>query len=734
MRAISAATTFTLEIDGVSSSLWVASFEGEEGMSALFQFRITLASEDADVAPSLAVGKGALLTIETAGSEPRYVHGIIERFRQADAGKRLFTYHAVLVPSLHRLCLRQDSRIYQELSVPQIIEQVLSEAGVHDYRMSVEGIYEPREYCVQYRETDLAFISRLMEEEGIYYFFEHQPGKHVLVMSDGASALGPIPSPASLVYRPPLGAMAHGESVSRIAYMEEIRTGKVSLGDFNFQRPQLSLLSSTGVDQNADLEVYDYPGEYELPGKGAALSKIRLEERQVSRRTGDGESGCARMTPGYQFSLAEHPRDAMNRGYLLTRVQHRGTQPHMGDASVEGTSYANAFQFILDNVPYRPERNTPRPQIHSVQTAIVTGPAGEEIYTDQHGRVKVQFHWDRRGKRDERTSCFIRVSQLWAGAGWGAMFIPRIGHEVVVAFVEGDPDRPLIVGRVYHGANVPPYPLPAEKTKSTIKSDSTIGDGNNEFRFEDKKGSEEIWLHGQKDYNIRIEHDKTQFIGNDEAKHVGHDETHQVDHDRRKVIKHDQLEAIHHDDTIDVGANRRETIGGNESVSIGGNAVRTVSASQTEGVGAVYTLNVGGAMSQSIGGVLNVNVGGAMIENVGVSASTTVGGNASLTAGADYTLSVGRSLNTTVAKDHSESAGADRTITVNNKLTIMVGESVVTLDKDGKITVSGKDITIQGGGTIHVRGKSKVLVKSEGPVQVEASGEVRVKGSAVKMN
>ena len=725
----------TFQIEGLGSELRVMRFDGHEGISQLSHFDVVVACAENDLAFASAVGKPAVLTFRV-GDQPRYVHGIVSSFEQGEEGRKLTAYHITLVPNAWRLQHRRDSRIFQELSTPDILKKVLDKAGIADYKIQVSGAYSPREYCVQYRESDWSFLCRLMEEEGIYYYFEHTEDKDVLVIGDVPATHEPIAGAATIPYRASLGALVKTEHVSRFRYSERVRPGKVTLRDYNFKKPNLALESSKAGRDDTDLEIYDYPGDYEAPGGGSTFAGVRLEMLQATKKTGDGDSACPRLTPGYKFTLADHTRDDFNQEYLITRVDHQGFEPRM-DAPMgdETPPYKNTFEVIPATVAFRPPQVTTWPTIKGIQTAIVVGPGGEEIYTDAHGRIKVQFHWDREGKKDEHASCWIRVSQIWAGGAWGAMFIPRIGHEVVVDFLEGDPDRPLVVGSVYHGANVTPYPLPAEKTKSTIKSNSsTGGGGSNELRFEDKKGSEEVYLHGQKDWNIKIEHDKNQLIGHDETKKVGHDETQEIDHDRRKTIKHDQFEAVHHDDTIEVGANRRETIGGNESVTISGNAVRAVGVSQTEGVGATYTLSVGGAMSQSVGGVLNTNVGGAKIENVGVSASQTVGGNVSLTAGRDYTVSVGASLNTSVGKDHAETADANRTITVAKKLTITVGESVVTLEKDGKITIQGKDITVQGEGTIHVQGKSKVIVKSDGPVQVEAAGEVRVKGSAVKMN
>jgi len=752
MPEIGASTKFKFQVEGLSSATWVARFEGTEAISGLYQFELTLTSEEKDISFADVIGRAARLTLETDKSEPRHIHGLVARFRHAEDGKKFTVYHATLVPRLWRLRHRHDSRIFQALSVPDIIKKVLEGAGLssNDYRLSLAASYATREYCVQYRESDFDFISRLMEEEGIFYYFEHAEDNHVLVLADAPDATSPIPSD-TLNYRPALGAMAHGESVSRFWYAEEVQAGKVTLSDFNFKKPNLSLLSSSQAKSDLDLEIYDYPGEYDVPPDGSALSKVRLEERQARRAVSDGESGCIRLTPGYRFTLNEHPREADNREHLLTHVRHQGAQAQMAEAgSGESPSYSNTFQCIPSDVPFRPERRTPRPTIKGVQTAIVTGPAGDEVYTDEHGRVKVQFHWDRQGKKDEKSSCWIRVSQLWAGAGWGAMWIPRIGHEVVVDFIEGDPDRPLIVGRVYHGANVPPYPLPGEKTKSTIKSNSSPGGGgSNELRFEDRAGAEEIYLHGQKDWNIKIEHDKAQIIGNDESldvghdreKHVAHDQSETVDHDKKIQVGNDHKENIDGNATIHVGKDHTESIDGKESLtigktrdvsvasdqttSIGGNHTITVSKSHdetitismTQNVGVASTENVGAAKTLDVGAAYSVNVGAAMSTNVGASQSTSVGGNQS----------------TSVGKNQSTDVGGNMSVVVAKKVVITCGESSITLDKSGKITVSGKDISVTGTGNVSVKAKN-VNVSSDGKVNVKASGNVAVKGSKIGMN
>ena len=696
---VTQALPFTFQVASLEEELRVVRFDGDEGLSQLFQFEIQL-SAGPDITCADVLGKAALLTIESQG-EPRYVHGIVSRFEQGPHGDGQSLYRATLVPTVWPLVHRHDSRIFQELSIPQIMEKVFESAGISlaEVKWSLSGKHPVREYCVQYRESDWAFISRLMEEEGIFYFFHHQSDADMMMVADGGSVHRPIEKPSTLAFQTSVGAMTQGEGVLSFTYAESVLPGKVSLTDFDFKKPMLALGKSAG---EGPLEVYDYPGEYDAPAIGEELARIRLEEARAVQKIGHGESTCVRLAPGYLFSLSDHGRDANNRQYLVTRLHHRGGHAH-GEGSGELRSYSQEFEVIPAGVPYRPARFTPRPIVRGVQTAIVVGPGNEEIYTDEHGRVKVHFHWDRQGKRNEKSSCWIRVSQLWAGAGWGAMWIPRVGHEVIVEFIEGDPDRPIIVGRVYHGANVPPYALPAERTKSTIKSNSTpAGEGSNEPMFEDKKGGEQIYLHGQRDWNIKIENDKTQLVGNDERL--------EVEHDRNKEVRNDQHEIVGRDKTIDVGGDHNESIGKNESVMIGANAERTVA----------------GSLSLSVGETMSETVGGNSLENVS--------GSKSVEVDESMTIKVVKELKVTVSKDSIEKVDEKKKIQVGKTYTLMVGDGSVSVDKDGTITIQGKDITIKGAGKINVQGGKKIVLKSDGPVEVDASSSVKIKGSTVGVN
>ncbi|HFE44528.1 MAG TPA: type VI secretion system tip protein VgrG [Nannocystis exedens] len=586
---------FSLNIQGISGLSRVVRFSGHEGISALFEFHLELAGADIDLRQ--IIGKEATLTIE--GIEvPRFVHGIISHVQYSGHSRRHTLYELTLVPPLWRLLHRTNCRVFQPADTQAILTKVFKDAGLkkENIRFDLSASYGERNYCVQYRESDFAFISRLLEEDGIFYFFEHDAEKTTLVLADHAGAHKPIPG-VSVVWFNAGSEVREREHIDHMRFAETIRPGKISLRDFNFKKPDDTLDVNADAERDVDLEIYDYPGEYQEPSEGAphmggSMAKIRLESLQAAKRQGSGGSDCPRLTPGCTFTLQGHlKRPDLNRGYLLTRVVHHGSQPQVLDEDSQGGfHYSNDFVCIEDNVPFRPPRMTPRPIVRGVQSATVVGPDSEEIHTDDQGRVKVQFHWDREGEFNHDSSCWVRVSQLWAGNGWGSMFIPRIGHEVLVDFIEGDPDRPIITGRVYHGNNDLPYPLPDEKTKTTIKSDSSIGGGGfNELRFEDRKGSEEIFLHAQKDWNTVILNNLTEKVSSRRSSSIGSSETISVGSTRTLSVSES--------DTTTVGTDRSATVGANETISIAETRSVSVGSTDSTTIGAEHSATISQAAS-----------------------------------------------------------------------------------------------------------------------------------------
>ncbi|MCJ7540859.1 MAG: type VI secretion system tip protein VgrG, partial [Desulfobacterales bacterium] len=445
--------------------LLLSGFSGTEGISEPFSFELDFLSENHSIPFENIIGKNVTLSVVLADGDKRFFNGIISRFSAGGddgGGRREYAfsiYSATMVPWFWLLTRTADSRIFQNLSVPDIIEKVFKEKGFLDYKMLVHGSYEKKVYCVQYRETDFNFVSRLLEQEGIYYFFKHEKKKHTLIMSDSPEEHKSCPKQKSARCDISAGAWQEEDVITGLDWMQEIRIGKYTVKDFNFEMPTTDLkveVPAQHVLGPGEREVYDYPAEYVKRVEGERLGNIRMQEEEAQITTINGSSVCRSFTSGYRFDLKGFNRDEMNeKAYVLTSVHHDANEPVGASGDQSGASYTNSFTCIPFKIPYRPPRHTPKPMVEGVQTAIVVGPSGEEIYPDKHGRVKVQFHWDREGKRDENSSCWIRVSQVWAGAGWGAMCIPRIGHEVIVDFIEGDPDRPIITGRVYHGTNKP---------------------------------------------------------------------------------------------------------------------------------------------------------------------------------------------------------------------------------------------------------------------------------------
>jgi type VI secretion system secreted protein VgrG len=597
-----------------TDKLLLEGFSGSEQISGLFSFKLFLLSEEKSISFDAIVGKTATVQVDDGGTK-RHFNGIVSQFSQGNLESRFVRYHATLVPWLWNLTQCSDCRIFQSKTVPEIIEAVFQDRGFQDYKLKLNATYSPRDYCVQYDETDFDFVSRLMEEEGIFYFFEHEADKHTLVLGDAPSAYPTCPGQSSAPYAPNAGPQG-GESVSAFLLEQEVRPAQYTLTDYNFEQPSTSLgvqaPTLITVGRNDKLEVYEYPGEYRKLSEGERYAKLRMEAQEVPHLRARGGGDCRSFTSGHVFTLKGHYRDAYNGKYLLTSVSHDAASNMRqggGDAS-----YSNAFTCIPAKVPYRPARATARPRMVGVQTAVVVGPNGEEIYTDKYGRVKVQFHWDRKGKMDENSSCWIRVATSWAGKQWGAISLPRIGQEVIVSFLEGDPDQPLIVGSVYNGEQMPPYALPANATRSTLKSNSSKGGkGFNELRLEDKKGEEQIFMHAEKDLDVRVKNDAKETVSNNRHLLVESDQLEQVDGDKHATIKGDLLESISGNHGLKVSGNLLESAG--QSISIKAGMEIVISA------GMQITLKAGG--SSIVIGPAGVQIDGLLVQlNCGGSGSS----------------------------------------------------------------------------------------------------------------
>ena len=592
--------------------LLLRSLKGDEGISRLFHFELELLTTQSAIDFSKVVGHAATVGVRLADGTDRFFNGFVSSLAVLGGEGSFTVYRAELVPWMWLLTRTTDCRVFQNQSIPSIIEKVFGDLGFHDFQSRLKNVYPPREYCVQYRETDFNFVSRLMEQCGIFYYFQHENGKHTLVMTDTSSEHTAFPGLERARYRAMKDASQYEPDViTSWAVSMELRPSKYSLGAYNFETPSVNLTVQVesppvgeGAAPAAKYEVYDYPGGYLKRPEGEGIVRVRIEEQESQVVTVRGTSTCRGLASGYRFELVDHPQQDANQQYVVTAVTHSAAETSYGAAKKETSGqYKNSFAAVPLRVPFRPRRVTPRPVIHGVQTAVVVGKKGEELWVDKHGRVKIQFFWDREGKRDENSSCWVRVAQNWAGKRWGAMFLPRIGQEVIVAFLEGDPDAPIITGRVYNGEQMPPYDLPAEQSKSALKSSTTKGGkGFNEIRFDDKAGAEQLFVHGQRDLDWVIERQSRELVG--EERHV--------------IIRGSRVEQVDKEQHLKVTGDLVEEVGGARFAAADkGLFLRAGSRIVIETGGEITLKAAGGFITIGAGGVaiqgtlVNINSGGA---------------------------------------------------------------------------------------------------------------------------
>ena len=708
------------------------SMTATQAVSALDAIEVTLVSSKADIAAEKLLGEAASVELLLRDGAKRRFNGIVARFGIGRSDReRHYRYHATLRPWLWFLTRTSDCRIFQDMTVPEIVEKVFGDHGaIANFEFNLFGSYRKRVYCVQYRESDYQFVARLLEEEGIFWFFEHGEGTHKLKLVDDIGSLGPAAGAETLPYQALAGAAPpEADYVSHWSSTREVRTGKSAFTSYDFERPSTALLvEQVHARQHAldDYEQFDFEGDYTQKADGQHIADVRLDEQQARFERLSGSTNARALAVGHLFKLERHPRADQNAEYLCAQlnVSAHVTPDESGDGD-----FQCQFTAAPSSQAFRPERCTPKPTVLGPQTAMVVGPAGEEIFTDKYGRVKVQFHWDRYGKQNEKSSCWVRVSTPWAGNSFGFIQIPRIGQEVVVDFLEGDPDQPLITGRVYNAEHMPPWELPANATQSGVLSRSSKGGtyGNaNAIRFEDKKGSEQLWIHAEKNMDIEVEHDETRW--------VGHDCTKTIDHDETTHVKHDRTETVDNNETFTIGVNRTESVGANENISIGSNRFITVGGSETATVSFQRTHAVGGNESIAIGAAQAVAIGAAQSVTIGAQQSISVGANRSLKVGSNQSETVGGSHGSTIGKDEKRSVAQNRTTAVGkddklhvgkklvlvagDEITLQTGSASITMKKDGTVQIKGKDITVTGSGKIGIK----------------ASGDMVLKGSKITQN
>lgn len=538
--------------------LQLYSLTGTETLGRLFQYELELLSNDDTIDLDKILAQRVTVSVKLLDESTRYIDGYVSEFSQIGSRGNYSAYRAVIRPWFWFLTRTADCRIFQEKKVPDIIKEVFRDLGYSDFEDTLSGNYRDWDYCVQYRESDFNFVSRLMEQEGIYYYFKHEDGKHILVLSDSISSHQTFPGYEDIPYFPPQErANRERDHIDSWMLTREVHSGVVALNSYDFEKPKVDLATKSSIVRGhdvADYEIYDYPGEYIEHSDGDAYAQIRIQEAQAKYERATGAGNARGVSTGSLFKLSKFTREDQNKEYLIisTQYQMQAAGFESGGSVTEEDTFQCTFRAMDSHIHFRAPRSTPKPVVQGPQTAVVVGKSGEEIWTDKYGRVKVQFHWDRYGKSDENSSCWVRVAQVWAGKRWGGIHIPRMGQEVIVDFLEGDPDSPIITGRVYNADNMPPYDLPGNKTQSGVKSRSSKSgtDANfNEIRFEDLKGEEQVYVHAEKNQDNVVENDETTEVGNDRTEKVGNNEK------------------------ITIGKNKTDDIGTDYSIKVGKNTV-----------------------------------------------------------------------------------------------------------------------------------------------------------------
>lgn len=708
-----------------------------EALSDTYQLTLDLVVDDLDSAVDPLLGSACELTIRR-GAASRTVCGLVLELDDVGlvGGRRVVRAH--IGPALTLLGQQVNTRAWQDKTGPEVLDMVLGE-GLARYKRTVRqdltsGEYAKREYCVQFRESDLEFAARLMEEEGISYHFEHEAGGEVMVLVDHNGRFPLLSSRAETEAVPILDTESETaglESVERFTWTRRLHGTSAVQRDFDFMRPDtLQVFEERGSDEaGRDRESY-FHDEQVFMDDGPRRARLRREQLGAAGKVAKGSGNATASVPGLRFRLVDHRRSELDQLYVLTRVTHTGDCP---EALIEeanalaGARYVNEFECAPDDVPLRPARRRLKPRVHGPTTATVVGPESEEVHTDEHGRIKVLFPWDRLSPRDDTASWWVRVTQGWAGPGWGSLFVPRIGMEVVVEFLDGDPDRPIVTGCVYNGRNPPPYALPGEKTKSTIRSNSSPSNGGyNELRFEDQAGVEEVYLQAERDWNTSVKLNKTLTVGGNEIDTVAMNRAVQV------LLS----------DALTVGINRAETVGMNRAVTVGMNNAVTVGMNQTETVAIAAARTIGAAYQVSVGAAMNESVGLSKSESIGEYKSVSTGKSSSEDVGEDKTVYVSENSTETVGKDKSvdagenlmQSAGKSVSVSAGERMTLSAGDDLTVVgEKKGLIVIEDQLVIRVGEAAIVMKKNGDILI-SGAKISVVGTGDVKVKGSKVAGN
>ena len=638
----------------------VQNMSGQESISKPFHFSFQVITEAESIDQTKLVGKSICCSLTSNDGVERYFSGIVSSLAVGGIVESKYRqYYIEMMPWINLLDFRSDCRIFQEISVPDIIDEVFRGLGFNDFSWKLDSTYSPREYCVQYRETDLEFVTRLLEEEGIYYFFKHEKNKHTLMLSDYSTAYEKVTlNPIDVI-----DGTHTDHKISRWRHSYKFFSGAVSSADYNFQTPGTPLMEEMKAKDKlpniTKFEQYDFPGTYRDSASGKAVVRKKMESIEATHSLVAANSDYPGLAPGYSFEVGRHTDlTEEKKKFVVSSISHSANEGSYRSGDAGTFNYSNQFQCVPEDIVLRPQVTRSKPYISGSQTAVVVGPSAEEIYTDEFGRIKVQFFWDRLGNKDENSSCWIRVAQVWSGKKWGAQFIPRVKQEVLVSFMEGDPDRPIVVGSVYNADQMPTYDLPANKAISGIKTRSTKSgstENYNELRFEDEKGKELLYIHSEKDEQEVIENDQNVSVGNDSVESIGNDATQSVGNDKTLSVEANHTESVGKVMAVSVGEDRTLDVGKNQTITVG--------EDQTESVGKSYSVDIGKDLTE------------------------TVGGKHSEKVTSEYALSAKKIL-----------------LSADDEIMIKVGSSKISMKKNGDITISGGKINVKGSGAVAIKG------------------------------
>ncbi len=714
--------------DGPDGQLLVNSLEAFEALSRPFEFIVELLSDDPNIALKDLQGKMMCVQLVRRDGTMRYFTGRVFSFVLKTVDGGVSYYEARLGPWYKYLSMRKDNYLFHYTTLYQQTSSIFGDyGGLADWDWRVQGATGVMTDACQYDESDSNYLERRWVNAGILYWFEHTENGHQLVLSDDSTATAPIDGNPEIPFQRHAGIVEE-DGLHEWSPGRTIKQGTVSLASFDFKAPRPASTSLPTVQQQGDvpnIESYEYTGAFGFKDSGDArnLAQLRMEAMEAAGKQFDGSGNNRNVQPGRWFRLSGHfdvdPRggDDQAREFLVTEVSHSASNNYHIRSSSE-SHYANRITAIRKIIPWRPARGeaSVETKIHGLQTATVVGPPGEEIHTDEYGRVRVQFHWDRVGQNDEKSSAWIRVATPWAGANFGMTSIPRIGTEVIVQFLDGNPDRPIITGMVPNADTMPPWTLPDNKTQSGVLTRSTPKggyDNANALRFEDKKGEEQLWLHAEKDQLTEVEHDEDKWVGNDRRKTIDRDETTKVKRDRTETVDRDETITVHrnrtetvdNNETITIHNNRSERVDHNETISIGDNRSEDVGKNETVSIGLNRTKSVGVSETDTIGDNWSINVGKMKTETIGMASVQTVGMGRMENVGLGYNLNVGMAMVSVIGVDQTTQVGKSISITAGDELSITVGKASLVMKADGTVTINGKDIDITGSGIVKVKGK-----------------------------